>query len=96
MNWHETLNEVLWAMINTKSTATRVTPYQLVYEQDVVPPLENNVASLRVAKQHLLHITKYQQVMLMELDIVDDDRLAALSNIELSKIKVARAYKKKM
>lgn len=83
------MNEVVWAMINTKSTATRVTPYQLVYGQDVVPPLEINVAFLRVAKRQLIDITKYQQVMLIELDFVDDDRLAALSNIELYKIKVA-------
>lgn len=68
--------------------------YRLVYGQDDELPLEISVASLRVAKQHLLGLDEYQQAMLMELDSVDDDRFATLSKMELSKIKMAIAYNK--
>lgn len=29
MKWHETLNEILWAMRNAKSIAIGITPYRL-------------------------------------------------------------------
>lgn len=73
-----------------------ITPYRLPYGQDVVLPLEINVSSLRVATQHLLDMDDYQQVILMELESVGDDRPAALRKIELSKIKMDKAYNKRV
>lgn len=90
--WHETLNDVLWAMSKSRSTATGITHFQLTYEHGVFLLVEINSFSLRVAKLHLLYMDDYQQAMLMELDSTDDDMLAALSKIELSKQKMAKVY----
>lgn len=47
-----------------------------------------------MAKQHLLDIDDYQQAMLIELDLGDDDRLVALSKNEPPKQKMTKAYNK--
>lgn len=41
-----------------------------------------------------MSLDQYQQVLLIDLDSVNDDRFAALSKIELAKIKRVRAYNK--
>lgn len=87
--WHKTLNEVLWAMRNSNSRTTRITPHRLVYSKYAFLPLEISLALLRVVRQHSLDLEEYQQAMLMKLDSVDDDRFAALSKMEKNKIKMA-------
>jgi transposase InsO family protein len=41
--WHEVLLEVLWAHRISKHSATNVTPFELVYGQEVVLPVEVNL-----------------------------------------------------
>jgi transposase InsO family protein len=41
--WHEVLSKALWAHRVSKQSATEVTPYELVYEQGVVLPVEVNL-----------------------------------------------------
>ena len=50
--WHEVLFEVLWAYRNSKSNAISLTPYRLIYRQDAMLPLELDVNSFRIVKQH--------------------------------------------
>nr|ABA97752.2 retrotransposon protein, putative, unclassified [Oryza sativa Japonica Group] len=49
--WHEVLSEALWAHRISKHGATKVTPFELVYCQEVVLPIEVNLGSLRYIKQ---------------------------------------------
>nr|AAX95307.1 Retrotransposon gag protein, putative [Oryza sativa Japonica Group]ABA93246.1 retrotransposon protein, putative, unclassified [Oryza sativa Japonica Group] len=49
--WHEVLSEALWAHRISKHGATKVTPFELVYGQEAVLPVEANLGSLRYIKQ---------------------------------------------
>jgi hypothetical protein len=48
--WHEVLLEALWVHCIFKHSATKVTPFELVYGQDIVLPIEVNLDALRVAQ----------------------------------------------
>jgi hypothetical protein len=43
--WHEVLSEALWAHRTSRHDATKVTPFELVYGQEVVLPIEINLQS---------------------------------------------------
>jgi transposase InsO family protein len=47
--WHEILSEALWAHHISKHSATKVTLFELVYEQEVILPIEVNLDDLRIA-----------------------------------------------
>jgi transposase InsO family protein len=47
--WHEVLSEALWAHHISKHSATKVTLFELVYEQEVILPIEVNLDDLRIA-----------------------------------------------
>jgi hypothetical protein len=44
--WHEVLSEALWAHHISKHSATKVTPFKLVYGQEVVLSIEVNLDAL--------------------------------------------------
>jgi hypothetical protein len=44
--WHEVLLEDLWAHHISKHSATKVTPFELVYGQDAILPVEVNLDGL--------------------------------------------------
>jgi hypothetical protein len=46
--WHKKLSEALWAHRISRHGAMRVTPFNLVYGQEVVLPLEIGLQTLRV------------------------------------------------
>ena len=48
--WHELLSEALWAHRISRHGAMKVTPYELVYGQEAVLPVEVNLNALRIAK----------------------------------------------
>jgi hypothetical protein len=50
--WHKVLSKVLWAHHIFKYSATKVTPFQLVYGQEVVLPMEVNLDALQIARQN--------------------------------------------
>jgi hypothetical protein len=45
-NWHEVLSEALWAHHISKHSATKVTPFELVYGQEAILPTEVNLDAL--------------------------------------------------
>jgi hypothetical protein len=49
--WHKVLSKVLWAHRISKHSATKVTPFELVYRQEVVLPVKVNLDALRIAQQ---------------------------------------------
>jgi transposase InsO family protein len=44
--WHEVLSEELWAHHISKHSATKITPFELVYEQEAILPMEVNLDAL--------------------------------------------------
>ena len=48
--WHEVLSEVLWAHRISRYGATKVTPFEFVYDQEAVLPVEVNMDAYRLAK----------------------------------------------
>ncbi|XP_043710581.1 uncharacterized protein LOC122659543 [Telopea speciosissima] len=95
-SWAEVLLEVLWAFRTSKRTATGTTPYVLTFGQDTVLPMELTVKSLRVARQYKLTPLEYSDSMIAELENLDKERLLALDLIQAQKVKVAKAYNKRV
>ena len=48
--WHEVLSEALWAHRISRHGATKVTHFELVYDQEAVLPIEVNLDAYRLAK----------------------------------------------
>jgi hypothetical protein len=94
--WHEVLSEALWAHRISRHGATKVTPFELVYGQEAVLPIEVNLDAYRLTKQNDLSTVVYHNLMMDNIDEVTDVRLKALKEIEKDKARVARAYNKKV
>ena len=94
--WHEVLSEALWAHHISRHGATKITPFELVYGQEAVLPVEVNLDAYRLAKQNNLSTIDYHDLMMDNIDEVTDKRLKALKKIEKDKLRVARAYNKKV
>jgi hypothetical protein len=94
--WHEVLSEALWAHRISRHGATKVTPFELVYGQEAVLPIEVNLAALRFARQNDLSAKDYHDLMMDNFDEVADKRLVALQAIEKEKLRVAKTYNKKV
>ena len=58
--------------------------------------MEVNLNALRIAKQNDLSAVDFYNLMMDNIDEVTDERLAALKAIERDKLRVARAYNKKV
>ena len=85
----------MWAHRISRHGATKVTPFELVYGQEAVLPVEVNLDAYRLAKQNDLSAVDYHDLMMDNIDEVTDKRLKALKEIEKDKLWVARAYKKR-
>jgi hypothetical protein len=94
--WHEKLSEALWAHRTSRHRATKVTPFELVYGQEAVLPLQIGLQSLRVIRQGSLLAKEYHQLMMDKIDDVHESQFKALEEIEKEKIKIAKAYKKRV
>jgi hypothetical protein len=79
--WHEVLSEALWAHCISRHGSTKVTPFELVYGQEAVLPVEVNLAAYRLAKQYELSTVGYHDLMMDNIDEVTDKRLQALKEI---------------
>jgi hypothetical protein len=58
--------------------------------------VEVNLDALRIAQQNELSVVDYHNLMLNRLDEASDERIKALGEIERDKLRVARAYSKKV
>jgi hypothetical protein len=94
--WHEVLSKALWAHHISKHSATKVTPFELVYRQKVILSIEINMDALRIAQQNELSAGHYHNLILDRLDEVSDERVKALGEIERDKLRVAKAYIKRV
>jgi hypothetical protein len=94
--WHEKLSEALWAHRISRHRATKVTPFELVYGQEVVMPVEIGLQSLRVTGQGNLSSKEYHELMMDKIDDVHKSRFTALEEIKKEKIKIAKANNKRV
>ena len=69
--WHEVLSEALWAHIS-KDGATQVAPFELVYGQEAVLPIEIKLQALRIARQNNLLAIDYDDLMMDRIDEVPE------------------------
>ena len=90
------MSEALWAHRISKHRATKVSPFELVYGQEAVLPVEISLNVVRFARQNDLTLTDYYNAMMDNIDEMTDKRVIALGAIEKDKIMVARAYNKKV
>ena len=90
------MSKALRAHRISRHGATKVTPFELVYGQEVVLPVEVNLEVYRLAKQNDLSIVVYHDLMMDNIGEVTDVRLKALKEIEKDKAQVAKAYNKKV
>ena len=77
----------MWAHRISRHGATKVTPFELV---------EVNLDAYRLVKQNDLSIVDHHDLMMDTIDEVTDKHLKALKEIEKDKLRVARAYNKKI
>jgi hypothetical protein len=68
----------LWAHCISRHGATKVTPFELVYGQEVVLPVEVNLDAYRLANQNDIFTIDYHDLMMDNIDEVTDKRLKAL------------------
>jgi hypothetical protein len=92
--WHEKLLKALWAHRASRHGATKVTPFELVYGQESVMPVEVNLQNLRITEQDYLSAKEYTELMMDKIDEAPESRLKALEEIEKEKVEIAKAYNK--
>jgi hypothetical protein len=94
--WHEVLTEAFWAYRISRHGATKGTPFEFMYGQEAVLPIEVNLGAYRLAKQNDLDAVIYHDLMMDNIDEITDKRMTALKEIKKDKARVARAYNKKV
>jgi hypothetical protein len=62
----------LWAHRISRHGATKVTPFELLYGQEVVLLVEVNLATYRMAKQNELSAVNFHDLMMDNIDEVSD------------------------
>jgi hypothetical protein len=90
------LNEALWAYRVLQHCGIKVTPFELVYGQEAVLPIELNLHAGRVEYQDILSTVEYMDAMMDNVDDVAESRFKALRAMEKEKLKVAKAYNKRV
>jgi hypothetical protein len=94
--WHEKFLEALWTHRTSRHGATKVTPFELMYGQEAVLPVEINLQNWRASGQDNLSAKEYNELMMDAIDDVPESRFRALREIETEKIKIAKAYNKRV
>ncbi|XP_015077301.1 uncharacterized protein LOC107021202 [Solanum pennellii] len=95
-DWHEIMEEALWAYRTTYRTPTQATPYSLAFGVEAVLPLERQIPSLRLAIQEGLTEEENARLRLAELEALDEKRLEAQQNLECYQARLSRAFNKKV
>ncbi|XP_050889599.1 uncharacterized protein LOC127094873 [Lathyrus oleraceus] len=95
-NWHNTLDQILWACRTSPNEATNTTPFRLSYGHDVVLAVEIYLQSTIVQRQSEIPYESYWNTMLDELVDLDGERFNALEILRRKKERVAKAYNRRV
>jgi transposase InsO family protein len=60
--WHEKLSKALWVHRTSTHGAMKVTPFELVYDQEAVLPVEVSLQNLRITRQDYLSGKEYTEL----------------------------------
>ncbi|XP_015167815.1 uncharacterized protein [Solanum tuberosum] len=71
-DWHERMEEALWAYRTTYRTPTQATPYSLDFGVEALLPLERQIPSLRLAIQEGITEEENARLRLAELETLDE------------------------
>ena len=91
--WVEYLPEVLWAYRTTQKSATRETPFVLVFGTEAVAPVEVGLKSPRIELTTAEHNDK---ALRLNLDLLDEKREQVLRRTEDYQRKTVRYYNQKV
>jgi hypothetical protein len=80
-HWHRIFSEALWAHRISKHSATKVSPFELVYGQEAVLPVEISLNAARFVRQNDLTVGDYYNSMMDNIDEVSDKRVTTLGEI---------------
>ena len=69
------LSLALWAHRISRHSSTKVTPFELVYGQEAILPVEVNLDAYRLTKPNDLSAVDYHDLMMDNIDEVIDKRL---------------------
>jgi hypothetical protein len=94
--WQEKFLEAMWAHRTSRHGAMKVTPFELIYGQEAVLPVEISLQNLRITRQDYLSAKEYTELMMDKVDEALESRLKALEEIEKEKAKIAKAYNKRV
>jgi hypothetical protein len=94
--WQKKLSEALWAHRTSRHGATKVTPFEHIYGQEAVLPVEVSLQNLGVTGQTHLLAKEYNELMMYKIDDATESRFKALEEIEKEKVKIAKAYNKRV
>jgi hypothetical protein len=92
-SWHMMLFSALWSYQTSVKSATRFTPFQLVYGLESILPIECEIPSLKLAVK-LLQNTYAKEECLLYLMQLDETRHDATLDIEAQKKCVKAPYDK--
>ena len=95
-DWSEKFPFALWAYRTSFCTSTGATPYSLVYDMEVVLPVEIEMGSLRVALEQQISEAEWVQSRLDQLSLLDERRLRAADHIQAYHRKMTRSFKKRV
>jgi hypothetical protein len=88
-NWHKKLPSVLWALHTNVNRATGDTPFNLVYEAEVVLPPEIYLELARVAH---LNAEDQAEARGLDSDLLEERRNTALANVQKYQASLKRYY----
>jgi hypothetical protein len=94
--WHEVLSKALWAHRTSKHGAMKVTPFELVYGHEAMLPVKINFLTCRIVGQDNLSTTEYIEGMMDTTDAVPEGQVKAVQEIGKEKMRVAKAYNKRV
>ena len=73
-DWAERLPEALWAYRTTWRNSTGHTPYELLYDKQVLLPTESEIKTFKTTIQLGLDLSEAQQQRLLQLNELDEFR----------------------
>lgn len=95
-DWETKLFAALWAYRTAYKVTTHSTPFQLVYGQEAILPIELEVPSLRIALDERLSDTESLHSRLMKLEELDEIRAVALFHMEATQKRRKSYYDSKL
>jgi hypothetical protein len=92
-NWHKKLPSVLWAFRTNINSATRDTPFSVVYGAKAVLPPEIYLKSARVAH---FNTEDHAEAREFDTNLLEESRDTTLSNVHKYQAALKRYYNKSM